>query len=123
MLEYEKKVDVIVTQVKKDYEYLRREPISLAAECASSISLEMNRIIMDDAKESIRQAERVRRLTFLAYLFLPLSFVVSLFGMNVTQLTSPNPSIWLYFTIACPVTLVCALVPVWHDVLGFILEQ
>lgn len=116
------KVDFIVAQVKQDYEYLGREAIRLAAECASSISLEMNRISIDDAKQSIQQAERVRLLTFLAYLFLQLSFVASLFGMNVAQITTPNPSIWLYFAIACPVTLVCALVPVWQDVLGYVLE-
>jgi hypothetical protein len=52
----------------------------------------------------------------LATVYIPLSFVAGIFGMNVTQL-NPNPLVniplWLYFAIALPIT-VASMLLVWY---------
>ena len=53
-----------------------------------------------DALGIAEQSESVGQLTFLAFLFIPLSFVASLFGMNLQILNSGSASI-KSFTIAC----------------------
>ncbi|KGO63200.1 Mg2+ transporter protein, CorA-like/Zinc transport protein ZntB [Penicillium expansum] len=99
-------VDQIVARVYKNYQLLHTEARKLDIHCAGSSSITMNSISIHDAKESINQAERVRVLTFLAYLFLPFSFIAAVFGMNVLEFTTPNPPIWLFF---------CYLMPYHHD--------
>ena len=47
------------------------------------------------------QAVRTAKLTQLAFIYIPLSFVTSIFGMNVRELSDPVPPIWV-----CVVTLV-----------------
>ncbi|KAK8217441.1 hypothetical protein M8818_001197 [Zalaria obscura] len=58
---------------------------------------------------NIELAERVARLTRLAFVFIPPSFICTFFGMNVLQLGTEGPDIWVWFAIAVPVSLLCAL--------------
>ena len=43
---------------------------------------------LEESHKSIQQAQSTKRLTQLAYVFLPLSLSASIFGMNVTELQS-----------------------------------
>src|SRR5437868_2898165 len=47
-----------------------------------------------------------RAITSLATFYIPLSFVSSLLGMNVVEISSQKTSIWLFFIIAVPLTLI-----------------
>ncbi|EED22770.1 hypothetical protein TSTA_062570 [Talaromyces stipitatus ATCC 10500] len=114
-------VDKILCQVRDDFKLLQAESAKLREQCTDSIGIEMNMISIRNAKKSIEQTERVRLLTFMAYLFIPLSFVASIFGMNVSQLQDPSPPIKIFFAVACPITLACALLPIWREVLAYIL--
>lgn len=113
-------VDATINTLWEDFKTLQSEAAGLGAECNDSIALEMNKINIIDSKKSIEQAEKVQMLTFLAYLFIPLTFVAGVFGMNVTAFTSPNPPIWKFFAVAGPITIVCALIPTWRDVVQLI---
>jgi Mg2+ and Co2+ transporter CorA len=59
------------------------------------------KLSMQQAKLSMEQADRTAKLTQLAFVYIPLSFVTSVFGMNIRELSDPVPPIWV-----CGVTLV-----------------
>lgn len=55
-----------------------------------------------------------RALTTLATIYIPLSFVAGLFGMNVTTFNPQiNVPIWTYFAAAIPITI-GSMVLVWY---------
>ncbi len=62
---------------------------------ASMASLRESQMAIEQAKTGIQQNERVKRLTQLAFIFIPLSFVTSLFGMNVTALGTGSATVWM----------------------------
>ncbi|KAK0100600.1 hypothetical protein ONS95_007055 [Cadophora gregata] len=53
---------------------------------------------IEEAKLGVRQAESVRRLTVVAFVFIPLSFATSFFGMNITQLKGDVDVKWFVLT-------------------------
>jgi hypothetical protein len=55
-----------------------------------------------------------RALTTLATVYIPLSFVAGLFGMNVTTFTSDiKVPFWTYFAVALPITI-ASMALVWY---------
>jgi hypothetical protein len=67
----------------------------------AKLSTEQATLSMQQAKLSMEQADRTAKLTQLAFVYIPLSFVNSVFGMNIRELSDPVPPIWV-----CAVTLV-----------------
>jgi Mg2+ and Co2+ transporter CorA len=67
----------------------------------SSISVKETQNAADQAKMSMEQAVRTAKLTQLAFVYIPLTFVTGVFGMNVRELSDPVPALWV-----CAVTLV-----------------
>ncbi|KAI5810847.1 ankyrin repeat-containing domain protein [Pyronema omphalodes] len=62
-----------------------------------------NIISIYESLRSREQTESMRRLSRVTFIFLPLLFVASLYGMNVDILQDPSPSWTTYFYIAVPV--------------------
>ena len=48
-----------------------------------------------EAEVTIEQGRQSQRLTVLAFLYLPLTFVTGIFGMNVQQINNSPLSIWV----------------------------
>jgi Mg2+ and Co2+ transporter CorA len=67
----------------------------------SSVSLAETQNAAKQAKLSMEQAVRTAKLTQLAFIYIPLTFVTSVFGMNLRELSDPVPPVWV-----CAVTLV-----------------
>jgi len=67
----------------------------------SSVSIAESQNATKQAMLSMEQAERTAKLTQLAFVYIPLTFVTSIFGMNVRELVDPVPPVWV-----CIVTLV-----------------
>ncbi|KAK4116391.1 hypothetical protein N656DRAFT_794706 [Canariomyces notabilis] len=59
-----------------------------------------------ETERSIEQSHRLGHLSKLATVYVPLSFVSSLFGMNVLEISPETTPKWLYFAIALPLTFV-----------------
>lgn len=63
-------------------------------------------------QESIRLTEAVNRLTIISIIFLPLTFLVSLFSLNFIttepELEIPMPG-WLFFTLLTGIMMLCGL--------------
>ncbi|KAJ5584352.1 Mg2+ transporter protein CorA-like/Zinc transport protein ZntB [Penicillium hispanicum] len=57
-----------------------------------------------DSRRSIDEAHAVTRLTELAFIFIPLSFATSVFGMQIEPFANPVP-LWNFFVVAVVVTL------------------
>jgi Mg2+ and Co2+ transporter CorA len=92
------------------FEHLATQAQMLYSRCEGAITVLMNSISIAEARKSISQAERLGRLTFLAFIFVPLSFTTSVFGMNLEELSQPNlPSIRIWFALSIPVMVFALL--------------
>ncbi|KAH7379946.1 hypothetical protein BKA64DRAFT_648240 [Cadophora sp. MPI-SDFR-AT-0126] len=78
------------------YERLKREELSDAQ--------------LEEARKSTQTAISVARLTKLAFIFIPLNFVTSFFGMNMTQFGTGGISLWVFF-ITAPTLICITLIP------------
>ena len=71
-----------------------------------TFQLLMSSISVRDSQLSIEQSQRAARLTQLAFIYAPLSFVASIFGMNVREINATGLSIWVFFvTLAITVVM------------------
>lgn len=59
---------------------------------------------LEETRKSIQQADTIKRLTVLAFIYIPIQTAASIFGMNVRELRD-TPSVWTF-----AVTAVCLLV-------------
>lgn len=65
---------------------------------------------MEVSERSIEETASVIRLTQLAFIFVPLSFVTSLYGMNVKEISGDGVRIWVFFVTAiCVMFLVLSI--------------
>ncbi|KAF8465351.1 hypothetical protein BDZ91DRAFT_236168 [Kalaharituber pfeilii] len=110
-----------LVDIKGDLEYTITMIFNTTQANESSASLEQNRMTYYQAEEmktqtvvTLQQAESMRWLTYLAVLFLPATFVSTLFGMNVQEMSS-FPSIWIFTVICVPITIVFISVAYWFD--------
>lgn len=77
---------------------------SLRERTAEAYKSLMASISIVESKRGIAEAESVTKLTELAFLFIPLSFSASIFGMQVKELNPENISISAFFIMAIIVT-------------------
>ncbi|KAJ5149682.1 Mg2+ transporter protein CorA-like/Zinc transport protein ZntB [Penicillium atrosanguineum] len=68
----------------------------------TSASLTSNMALLD-SRRSIDEAHAVTRLTELAFIFIPLSFAATVFGMQIEPFANPVP-VWYFFVVAVVVT-------------------
>lgn len=87
----------------KNYEFLIGHCRSLSSRCKTGSGILVSAAQLIEAHEGTSQARQAHSLTRLAFVFIPLTFVASVFGMNVAVFKE-YPSIWLYFVIAVPLT-------------------
>lgn len=52
------------------------------------------------SQRSIEEAVSVKRLTQLAFIFIPLTYSTSLFGMNIKEMTGSGPKLWIFLLIS-----------------------
>lgn len=98
-----------------DFEYLLQCTLELHEMIKISLTEQVAALSLEASRQSIEESKKVNRFTLVAWVFIPLSLISSIFGMNVKEL-SPGPSIYLFFAFALPVVAV-ALVLEWWFVL------
>jgi len=101
--------------VDQDYLHLFDYAKTLDGRCQEAIEILMNSVAILDSKKAMLQSERVAKLTFLAFIFVPLSFTTSFFGMNFRELE--KQSIWEWFTLTAPI-MGFTLIVFFVDILG-----
>lgn len=93
----------------EDYKQLHVRCMELSNMCSRGMTLAMNKSTIEESRKAIEQSARVKKLTLLATLFIPVSFTTSLFGMNIDILGQSRVQFWWFFVFCVPVTL-CAYV-------------
>ncbi|RSM07225.1 hypothetical protein CEP52_005339 [Fusarium oligoseptatum] len=81
------------------YKYLAEGVKNLRDTSQELIGLEFNLTSIREAQKSTSTSVSMKRLSWITFIFLPLTFVSSLFGMNVNVLES-NPPWWIYLPFA-----------------------
>ena len=72
----------------------------------TDLQLELTNTQIQESRKSIEQNATVKRLTALAFIFIPLSTIASIFGMNIPEI-SPSP-LWKFLVTSA--TVVTAVV-------------
>lgn len=78
-----------------DYQRSLRDAEQQVIVLAQKMSYRASMASLRESQMAIKQNERVKQLTQLAFIFIPLSFVTSLFGMNVTALGTGSAMVWM----------------------------
>lgn len=97
----------------EDYEQLQARCVDLSKMCTQGITLAMNKATIEESRKAIEQSERVKKLTLLATLFIPLSFSSSLFGMNIDLLGQNAVAFSWFFVLCVPITLFAYIFYLW----------
>lgn len=105
----------------ENYTELLSRCLDLLSRCNAGMNIMMNRSVVLESRKAIEQTDRVKKLTLLATFFIPLSFTASLFGMNFQVFGQGHLGLWIFPTVAVPITLFTYAFYVW-DVEGSIKE-
>lgn len=108
-------VQETIDDITNDYEYLLKRAQLLARRCVDGIETMGSNAQLKEARKAIQEAEQTRRLTLLAFFYLPLTFTTSIFGMNFKELGQGDKSIWLAPITGLIVLLLSSLAYIWHS--------
>lgn len=97
----------------EDYEQLHVRCIDLSKMCTQGITLAMNKATIEESRKAIEQSKRLKKLTLLATLFIPLNFCSSLLGMNIDLLGQNAVKFWWFFVLCIPITLFSYIFYLW----------
>lgn len=103
--------------LRKDLVYLKDEAISLIGLCESGKSTIISSFTVFESKQAAAESRLVTQLTKatnrITFIFLPISFVTSVFGMNFKQFGQGPLSINLWVMVALPLLAVCIFLNEW----------
>ncbi|KAK1767611.1 hypothetical protein QBC33DRAFT_71366 [Phialemonium atrogriseum] len=99
-----------------DFKYLLQRAATLAKQCDQGMTTLVNSSMLEESRRSANLATKVQRLTVIATIFIPLSFVCSVWGMNIDILGSGSQPFWKSFVSAVPIILLSLVIYQW-DVL------
>ncbi|KAL8724897.1 MAG: hypothetical protein Q9181_006632 [Wetmoreana brouardii] len=78
----------------------------------SDLQIDLTLMQIEESRKAMQQTEVVKRLTALAFIFIPISTVCSAFGMNVQELSGNLPPVWISILVAVTVaafTVICSM--------------
>ena len=92
-----------------DYEHLTRGLTQQGKQLEAAVPLVTVYLQLAESRRMNLETKDVSRLTVLAFVFVPLSFVSGLFSMN-PEISPGGSRFWLYFAVALPVVVLVLLV-------------
>ncbi|MCJ1357707.1 MAG: hypothetical protein MMC33_007703 [Icmadophila ericetorum] len=98
-----------------DFQKLHSRAVQLSARCQSGMSTCMNSAAIAESKRAISQAQQVEQLTRLAFIYIPLSFTASFFGMNLTTFGTGTLHMSTWFAVSIPLVVVSYGVLAWFS--------
>ena len=99
----EQKADAAAMSLLKDYQALLFRAEALSARCQRGMNVVLNNAMIAESKRAITQAIEVTKLTRLAFLYIPLSFTTSFFGMNLKPIAGGSHPMWLWLVVSVPI--------------------
>ncbi|PIA95594.1 hypothetical protein CB0940_10840 [Cercospora beticola] len=103
--------DRIAASLLVDYQELLSRAQTLAERCSSDMRNIMHQAAIAESQRSFVQAEKVGQLTWLAFLFVPLTFTTSFLGMNLEVFGQGTIPFWVWFTITPPLVMFAFFMP------------
>lgn len=105
-------------QLLRYFEDLESQAERLLVRYSEGMSVMMNRAMVAEANKNLQQAKEVAKLTRLAFVYIPLSFTASFFGMNVSPINNgseenDNLQLWVWFVVSAPVLIVSLILMTW----------
>lgn len=91
--------------VENDYKYLVTEVQEYGSRLESILPVVTSMVQIVDSRRALAETSSVTRLTYLAVVFVPLTFTSGLFSMSGSLAPGEN-LFWLYFVVAFPLTVV-----------------
>lgn len=98
------------TALRSDYMSLATEITEHGARLESMLAVVASGMALLEGRRALAEAANITRLTVLAFVFLPLTFVAGLFSIGGSDVYAPGGShFWVYWAVALPLTLIVML--------------
>ena len=98
----------------RDFQIILENIDAIQAHISQLVSVATALQSLEESRRAIDQNNNVARLTYLATIFIPLSFVSGFLSM-VPDVTELKQTIWIFFVIAIPLTGVALIAAdFWH---------
>lgn len=104
-----------LARLRSDFQIILAEIDMLDKRIESMVNVATAIISLEENKRAMKQNHNLSRLTYLAVIFVPMSFVSSLFSMT-TDLSLLTRTFWIYFAVALPITILALGVADWLHV-------
>ncbi|KAG9240821.1 hypothetical protein BJ878DRAFT_264603 [Calycina marina] len=95
-----------VTKLHGDFNSILDAMDSLQVRTQNIISLATTIISIEENQRAMQMNVNLVRVTYLAVIFVPMAFVSSFFSMT-PDLKSIEQTVWIYFAVAIPLTILC----------------
>jgi len=89
----------LITEARIRYNTIIQRARKLEVHLREEIQLNVGNLSLEESRKSIQQTNSVGRISFLAFIFFPISIVCSFFGMNIRELNGTGVS-WQVFAIS-----------------------
>lgn len=99
--------------IEDDFGCLALRAKALVTRCTDGMDIITNGASLEESRRAILSSEKIGKLTMLAFFFVPLTFICSLFGMNMRELGQGNLGIWAFFVLAVPTTVLSTIICFW----------
>lgn len=109
----------VVSQVVSNFQHLLTMAQRLSQQCFEGTQIIMNTSMLEESRRSIKLGEYAARLSFLAFLFLPLTFTTGFFGMNFREFGQGELSVWIFCTVLVPVMAFGCMLCFWNEIVRF----
>lgn len=96
--------------VLRIFKFVLRRAQALNTRSQSLMTLLSHRANIAESNKQIKQAQDMAKLTRLAFVFVPLSFIASFFGMNLQPLVEQGYQLWLYAAVSLPAVALSIIV-------------
>ncbi len=109
-----KRIQNEIELVLDDFQYLLMRAEQLSVSCDRGMDFAGNNVIVEEFKRALDQATYISRLTLLAFLYIPASFITSAFGMNLKQLGQDNNLILIWIWVDTLLDCYVVTYLIWH---------
>lgn len=100
-------------RIEEDIRFLSHRAHTLAELCESGRSTIRSNAAIEESKHERAETRLITQLTAITYrltfVFLPISYITSVFGMNFRQFGQGDLDIWLWVTVTLPILILCVI--------------
>jgi len=100
-------------RTEEDFEYLLDRARLLQQRCERELTVMMNNASIAEERRGIEQGKRVFKFTVLAFIYVPLSFSCSIFGMNFVQFSEQRRGIGIWAAVGIPMFVLSLVYITW----------